>query len=515
MRSLFLVVMLFTVTSARAQTQLGRLSEVDPSNSSKWPGSDAGAWINAAMAALANTGGELYVAAGAYTFSTTIVIKKNVQFRGAGRNSTLLKYTGSGDAIEMEAGTSPPYMNGAILGITLEGNANPNAVGIHHIDTIGSLYDDVTIENFNGTNGTGIWFENRHRFSERLNLRQLSMYRNSVGWRFTNSNADQERSNSFSYWWVSGVHFQIASNQTGILASAAGLMRGTIPSIFLLNGDFGISANEEDKTSTLIRLINGAAFSGDHFDIFAECTGCQANGTGFSIDAKSTVSGDGHISLDAMRNDIRGTYSLRPQSSEITGSGALVFSHKPALFNGTLNETDLYQNTSVKPKGTATNSENFDSHPLIFEGSYWNGSAALADRWILTNVIGAGKSSSATLTLDHKGTDGTASVQVPALSIRNLSGTGIRCVQADEIGNVHASSSGCVLSASLTTTAASSDVVSIRGMTSQGHCSISATSANAAQNLAGTYIEAKARDQITVAHPAQRGLRYDILCTRD
>jgi len=73
--------------------------------------------------------------------------------------------------------------------------------------------------------------------------------------------------------------------------------------------------------------------------------------------------------------------------------------------------------------------------------------------------------------------------------------------------------SSLVLTAGLTTTAATSDNVTIQGMTSSGHCSMTATNASAATNIATSYISAKAANQITVTHVATSGMAYDIKCT--
>jgi hypothetical protein len=320
MRTISLAIALsFTLLSTDAQT--AATLQVDPLNAAGWQGNDAGAWINAAIASLPGSGGNVYLGPGSYAFSTTILLNKNVSLHGSGSNFTILRYTGSGDAIRMQAGSRPPYMNGAITGIALAGNSNPSAVGIHHIDTIGSVYDDVTIENFTGADGAGMWFDNQAQFSERLSLRKLSVYRNTIGWRFTNSNPSPEKSNSFSYWRVSEVHFQIAAHQTAILADGAGLIGGKIPSVFILNGDLGISANEEEPTSRLITLKNGAAFSGYHFDVFAECTGCATHGIGFTIDSTSTIACDGHITLDSISNEILGRYVFQPDSGKTASAG--------------------------------------------------------------------------------------------------------------------------------------------------------------------------------------------------
>ena len=70
-----------------------------------------------------------------------------------------------------------------------------------------------------------------------------------------------------------------------------------------------------------------------------------------------------------------------------------------------------------------------------------------------------------------------------------------------------------VLVASLATTARTSDNVSIKGATASSHCSLTATNASAATNIATTYISSKTLNQITVTHTGISGMTYDILCT--
>ena len=70
-----------------------------------------------------------------------------------------------------------------------------------------------------------------------------------------------------------------------------------------------------------------------------------------------------------------------------------------------------------------------------------------------------------------------------------------------------------VMPATLTTTAAASDAVALQGMSSTGHCSLTATNSTAAANHATTYVSAKTTNQITVAHASTAGMTYDVLCT--
>lgn len=67
--------------------------------------------------------------------------------------------------------------------------------------------------------------------------------------------------------------------------------------------------------------------------------------------------------------------------------------------------------------------------------------------------------------------------------------------------------------ASLTTTANSSDIVTIPGFVSSGHVSLTATNSSAAGMIASTYVSVKATGQITIAHPSTAGATFDIVAT--
>jgi hypothetical protein len=86
-------------------------------------------------------------------------------------------------------------------------------------------------------------------------------------------------------------------------------------------------------------------------------------------------------------------------------------------------------------------------------------------------------------------------------------------------GSLHAADSAGsnvstqMYSASLLTTANSSDMVVVRGIDSTSRCSLTATNALAANNVAGTYIWSKKKDGITVNHAPVAGMTFDIVCT--
>jgi hypothetical protein len=69
------------------------------------------------------------------------------------------------------------------------------------------------------------------------------------------------------------------------------------------------------------------------------------------------------------------------------------------------------------------------------------------------------------------------------------------------------------MTTALTTSSGTSDNVALQGVTSSSHCSLTATNASAATNIATTYISNKTTNQITVTHTGTASMTYDILCT--
>lgn len=70
-----------------------------------------------------------------------------------------------------------------------------------------------------------------------------------------------------------------------------------------------------------------------------------------------------------------------------------------------------------------------------------------------------------------------------------------------------------VVSAALATSEATSDNISIPGVTISSHCDLTPTNASAAMNIVTTFISAKTINQITVAHSPIANMRYDIVCS--
>jgi hypothetical protein len=125
-------------------------------------GSEMGAWVNAAYAALPSSGGEIYIPAGSYSYTTPIVMAtshKPVRLSGAGVHATDLVYTPStGTAITVDTGTS--NFSDELKGFRLVGPGNATTTtGIAcgsatNNGSIFSVYDLIQVAAF----GTGLNF---------------------------------------------------------------------------------------------------------------------------------------------------------------------------------------------------------------------------------------------------------------------------------------------------------------------------------------------------------------------
>jgi hypothetical protein len=66
---------------------------------------------------------------------------------------------------------------------------------------------------------------------------------------------------------------------------------------------------------------------------------------------------------------------------------------------------------------------------------------------------------------------------------------------------------------SFVTTSATTDNVTLTGMTVNGHCSLTPTNAGAAEGSSSVYVSNKAPNRITVAHASTSGWTFDVMCT--
>jgi hypothetical protein len=104
------------------------------------------------------------------------------------------------------------------------------------------------------------------------------------------------------------------------------------------------------------------------------------------------------------------------------------------------------------------------------------------------------------------------------VTLENTTGKGTRLagqVTAERTLTLPDGNSSTSLVASLTTSAAGSDVVAIQGVNEGSHCVLTPTNAAAAANIAAAFVSRKGvpANTITVAHAAIANMTYDIQCT--
>jgi hypothetical protein len=207
---------------------------------------------------------------------------------------------------------------------------------------------------------------------------------------------------------------------------------------------------------------------------------------------------------------------------------------------------DKFGNLQTEAWLPATASNNFNSPLVALKSNCWNGSATAVDQWQFQNVLDPGANPASTFQLAFTPYGCTA---VPQIQVTDGLGSGILLSttapgvsprirhDADDnlvidtggpkatlylnndnnrpvkLGDGWTAGANIPILASLRTTFGTATNVSMPGVTSSSHCSLTATDAIAAVYIGRTFISVKAEDQITVTHAPVAGMTYDILCT--
>lgn len=101
--------------------------------------------IQAAIDALPASGGELYLPAGQYALSDTLLYRSNINLVGAGKHATRVAFTGSGAAITSATPGARTYrLRLAHLTLT----TTSGAVGLDFADMTGAFVENVLIAGF-------------------------------------------------------------------------------------------------------------------------------------------------------------------------------------------------------------------------------------------------------------------------------------------------------------------------------------------------------------------------------
>lgn len=105
-------------------------------------------------------------------------------------------------------------------------------------------------------------------------------------------------------------------------------------------------------------------------------------------------------------------YKLVMQNS----AGSQIWSEdniNPGAIPASLGATNITGNLTLQQSTAATSSANQSSNIFEIDANYWNGSASALDKWTLQDVLGTGTNPTATLTVQHSGSSGVATFNLP------------------------------------------------------------------------------------------------------
>jgi hypothetical protein len=500
------------------------------------PPLDVGAEINAQIANLPMVGGYhagiVTIPPGDYFQSTPVIVNSpRVSVIGAGSGAVQITCTMNAPCWEIRLNpfVVTPQVSGQIGGFTLTGlNSNPNAVGIHMGDITCTTLEDILIQGFTGPNAVGMWWDDITGWTERINVQRVNLFNNTTNYKFTDTGGVSVGNGSFCYNDWLDLRMNVGQGQKGI-DFQSGTLCGSILNL-VVNG-FG-------SNKTYINIAGKSVWVDNLYDIKVEDDG--GGGVRLATAPGTEFNGTGKIINVAgpMQDSIGGSFALflpfifgSPYSSTTA----------PARWS-----TDQFGNLQVETALPATTSNNFNAPLIALNSSCWNGSATAIDRWQLQNVVGSGTNPTSSLEFaftpygcnsisqvqvaDGTGSGILLSTTAPGVSPRirhdaddnlvidtggasaslNLNTDNNKPVKLGAGGTAGANIP--ILGSVVTVTSTSTNVM-MPGATSTSHCSLTATNAAAGANIGGTFISAKATDQITVTHAPVAGMTYDVLCT--
>jgi hypothetical protein len=498
------------------------------------PAADLGAEINAWIAMLPTIGGypagTVAIPPGVYTQSTTVHINSpRVSVIGAGSGAVEITCTVNGDCFDIRLNpfVTDPQVGGQIGGFTLLGQAsNPNAVGIHMGDITNTRLEDILIQGFTGANAAGMWWDNINGWIERTNVQRVNLNQNTTNYRFTNSGGPGNNSFCYNQWL--DLRMNVGSGQKGIDFQSGYLCGSTL--IMIING--------AGTNKTYINLTGPSFWHNNLYDIKVE------NDAGDAV-RLATAPGT-EFSGTGLITNIQG-----PLFDSIGGSFTM---YLPYILGAQYSPTsatvqwftDQIGNLEVQAGVAASASSNFSSPVVALKSNCWNGSATAFDQWQMQNLLGSGANPISTLQFaflpfgctsmpelqvaDGVGNGLFLSATAPGTTPRirhdsddNLvidTGTANAALYLNtdnnkpvRLGTGGTTGANIPIVATLTTTGGTSTSLSMPGVTSSSHCSLTATNGPAAADSSTTYISAKTTDQITVTHTSVGGMMYDVLCT--
>lgn len=467
-------------------------------------GSDIGAWINAATANLPTVGGYktgtiLLPNANGTTWSTPVVIGPGTNLLGQGSlassfsckvsRGACLTVNHSGSTGQFSFTVEP---NQVLQGFSINGNGATGQNILHAEDGTNVSYSDLFLDGASESGGVCVWLEDVNHWTERTTWKNVSTgYGCNIGLRFTVQSGDSY--NSFGYNRF--IDFKLNPNGAQTAISIEN-------NAYVYNGTYHFTVNKSGVGSKVFHMQNTALFYEDELQLDGEEDGSGGDRLDITS-AKNQLVYWGNINFAAITDNITAgavvtrlldnphitTPNLIYNSTQMKGEAALSTDYIKGYGSNGFVTINPFSNRVAYAfaVGNDSNTRNFFtvSNPnglvQIYNNLQLQGTEALGTRGTL--LQGAASSG------------GTATFP---------SGSGTVCYTAN-----------CVspLATSFTTSTATSDNVTVTGMTPSGHCSLQATNSGAAAGLSSVYVSAKTTNQITVTHAATSGWTFDVICT--
>ncbi|WP_034266180.1 glycosyl hydrolase family 28-related protein [Actinospica robiniae] len=166
-----------TSAEAAAATTTPAWADVTAYGADRTGAVNASGAFHDAIAALAGTGGVVYIPAGTYNIATTVTCAPTpfmpIYFVGDGAWASILSFTGSGDCLRIYDGTTyagRARFGGGILGLTIDGSnaaTGASSTGVHLGDLL--QYElDLTVQAFDQPGSIGIHLDNQYYWTEQL-----------------------------------------------------------------------------------------------------------------------------------------------------------------------------------------------------------------------------------------------------------------------------------------------------------------------------------------------------------
>jgi hypothetical protein len=475
---------------------------VGPVHAVWWPGADMGAKLNAAYASLPASGGQILLdsnpGVGCWSYTTPILfttVGKYIILQGTDSNAnstanpsfygSCLRYTPTTatSAIQIDwtesigggyaagSGIRDITLTNGVTDCSTSGGCGSSSIGIEIGKTNSgahkALFENVRILGF----GVGIQFSTGDA--------------GGLGWGITwlNSSVD---------WNTTGINYLVPHENDSFTFGAINSNGVGVK----LNGGFGgefrsHGVSYDANATCAIQMNDGAvlALTSSHFENTLGGPPCYVDG-GATASSKLTVDST-TIAYDLVNSGTNSSNWFR---------AGLVDVHFTAISNGRTTSTSLVAGNT---RGFA---EIVEVTPTLFTGGAIAGGNPAGivisnpntylqmPLYLILEGSAPSRLGGAAPGFDSCYGDSTAH----ALKCSYNNGTFLRVAQ--------------VITTSFTTTAATTDNVTVTGMTASGHCALTPTNSAAAGGIASVFISAKNTDQITVTHAATSGWTFDVLC---